>query len=159
MAVAALAVPPPAHAAPKKLEGTIALPGLPASSAYSAGSAEGEPVPTQQTCPGPGDFDGVTYKFFDLKGPVKGDFRLTGPKPAVQQTTPVLESNHNEYDIDIYGFDAKCVRVEGNAGSTGTSSGGSELFRPKKAIQFVVVSYYHGPYQNIPITVEIKETK
>lgn len=153
-----LAMPAQA-AAPKVLKATIAVPGNSASSAHANGRAEGESIPSavpvRKACPGPGQLDGQTYKFFDLGAATGKVIKAYGPKPAVTQIVPGLNSTYNEYDIDVAGFDAKCNFVEGPTGFTGGSTAGSELYKPKKPVRFIVVNYYSGPYKDLPITVEV----
>jgi hypothetical protein len=156
-----LAGAPSAQAGPAKLKGTITLPGNDVNPVLIAGDIEGEATVAQlqQTCPSPGALDGVTYKFFDLKSGFT-KFRALGPVPLVNQQVPETPATnpltYNEYDLDIYAFDAKCVRIEAPDGSaaTGTSTGGIENLKIRKPARYVVVSYYSGPYLNIPFELE-----
>jgi hypothetical protein len=150
---------PAQAAAPKVLKATITLPGHDVSGPIATGRVEGETIPSavpiRQTCPGPGPFDGQHYKFFDLGAATGKVIKAYGPKPAVTQIVPGLDSTYNEYDIDVSGFDAKCNYIEGPTGFTGGSTAGSELYKPKKPVRFIVVNYYSGPYKDLPITVEV----
>jgi hypothetical protein len=159
-AVAGLAVlsAPAAEAAPAKTtKGTIAAPLLDAVSVLGGGNASGEAdVPQlRQNCPTGGPLDGVVYRFFDLKGDYR-KFRATGPKPVVTQPVPGTTLTANEYDIDLYAFDAKCNRLTAASGSTatGTGFGAFENLRITKPARYVAVTYYVGPYPNIEVTLE-----
>ncbi len=156
-----LAAAPSAQAAPAKVKTTIQMPAWDLNPILVAGNIQGEATVDQlrQVCPTAGPLDGVTYKFFDLKtGFTK--FRAVGPTPVVNQTIPETPATYpityNEYDLDIYAFDAKCKRLEAPDGSTatGTSTGGIENLKLKKPARYVAVSYYSGPYVNIPIELE-----
>jgi len=155
------AAPNAQAAAPKSAKGTIAAPALTGSSLLAAGNLEGEATVTQvrQACPTGGVFDGVFYRFFDLKGGYT-KFKASGPKPLVTETVPDNPATnpitYNEYDIDIFAFDAKCNRIEAPNGSkaTGTSTGGIENLTIRKPARYAAVSYYNGPYPNIEVTLE-----
>ena len=146
----------PSHAKEtKKFEGTILVSTAELSSMLGAGSANGlgsDAEPARQTCPEPGDFDGVLYKFWDLKGDWTSA-KLTGPKPAFSQDIPGGVINHqDDYDLDLYALDAKCKVFDGFSSNTG---GAYEKGSSKRPFRYIVAVYRAGPYPNIPVTVEV----
>lgn len=161
LAVSTLVVGQPAHAKPKVFESTISIPGFDIANATAGGQAEGLDVPAalKRVCPGVGEFDGVWYRFFDLGAATGKNIKLTSQEPVVNQTvpnTPALDSfTQNEFDIDVYGFDAKCKRVEGPDIADGTSTTAKEQFRPKKPVRYLAVVYWIGPYPNLPFKLEV----
>lgn len=145
----------PSQAATKKLEAKIKFPANAVGAVFGAGYAEETDFSAvRQSCPAPGQFDGYTWKLFDLKG-AHSKFKVYGPKPAVTQEVPLYSFPFNEYDIDAYGLDAKCKFVDAaSTTNSGRTNGGTETFSTKKPVNFIVVVYYSGPYVDLPVTVE-----
>jgi len=139
----------------KTFTGTIAVATAELSSTLGAGNANGAGsavTPARQTCPSPGVFDGVFYRFFDLKGDYTAA-KVSGPKVAFSQALPGGVINHAEdYDLDLYVLDAKCKLFGGFSSNTG---GATEKGSSKKPFRYVVAVYWAGPYPNIPVTVEV----
>lgn len=155
-----LAAAPGSEAAPPKTaKATIAVPALDAGHIVGGGAVGlVDTSQVRQTCPTGGALDGIVYKFFDLKGGFT-KFTAMGPMPIVTQTVPAPVAgpiSFNEYDLDVFAFDAKCKRIAAPAGAsaTGTSLRGVETLKIKKPARYVAVTYYSGPYPNIEITLE-----
>jgi hypothetical protein len=157
-----LAAAPGAGAAPtKSVTGTIAFAGNGSGSLTGGGNYEGEVdgKAVRMTCPSGGALDGIVYRFFDLKDGYK-KFKVTGPTPVVNQTIPdnpaTTPITVNEYDIDIYAFDAKCNRIEAPNGSTatGTGFGAVDNLKISKPARYVAVVYYVGVVPNLEVKVE-----
>lgn len=155
----ATAAPSPA-AEVKKFEGTIAMP-APIVSNEMAGHwvNEGE---LRQVCPGPGDFDGQFYKFFDLEGDFS-HFFVSGPPTTLNEPDPtggavLTLGSVQDYDLDLYLFDAKCNELE-HEGSINTLNGiGNSSVGGKKPARYAAVAYHNGP-PNLSITLEASTEK
>ena len=138
-AVMVMAAPTPAEPV-AKFEASIAAPAHDAGPRLFAGA-----------CPGPGDADGLTYAFFDLKGEYK-HLKTYGPAHLFNEPDPGTGYHDiNDYDIDMYAFDAKCrdITPSGANGSAGT-----ERFETKRPARYVVVAYWSGIHADLPVTVE-----
>lgn len=141
---AAIGLSVPTQAEPnKKFEATIEAP------AHDAG-----PELFADACPDPGDFDGMTYAFFDLKGEFK-NFKSYGPTHLFNQPGPAYH-DVNDYDIDMYAFDNKCKEVT-PSGANGPA--GTERFETKRPARYVIVAYWSGIYVDLPVTLEVSHTK
>lgn len=150
------AAPSPA-AEVKKYEGTIAAP-APIVSGELAGHwvNEGE---ARQTCPEPGAGDGLVYKFFDLKGEFK-HFFVGGPNPpTINETEPTgVWGTVQEYDFDLYVFDAKCNELEVEGSITGGAGYGNASVTGKKPAAYAAVAYFSGP-PNMTVILEASNEK
>lgn len=150
--VAGLASGPSASAAPLKLVATIAFPSAEVSTAIGSGNTNASELPeARQTCPEGGQFDGTTFKFFDLKaGYTK--VKAYGPQVVFSQSPAGLTLN--DYDIDLYILDAKCNLLP----SSGTKNAGGAFetasARPANPARYAVINYYYGPYANLAVTLE-----
>jgi hypothetical protein len=138
-----------------KVTGTIALPAADVASDLGSGN---DAAAAQVTCPDAGPLDGVVYRWFDLKQKYS-HFKAYGPEPLFSQPIPSnpagIEGNAMDYDIDLWAFDDKCVRVTTNGrGGTGTSYGGIETLNTKKPVRYLVVTYYSGVHPNLEVTLE-----
>lgn len=135
----------------KKFEGTIALPAPILSNETAGDYATGGAL--TMVCPDPGDGDGVFYKFFDLGADYKFFF-VSGGEPVVNEPDPtgVLGGSIQEYDLDLYVYDAKCNPVEIETGGINTGAGHAPgiAFKPAR---YAAVSYFVGP-PNINVTLE-----
>jgi len=142
--VAAIGLSAPSQAEPdKKFKSTIGVP------AHDAG-----PELFADACPKPGQFDGRSYRFFDIGGEYK-HFKSYGPAHLVNQPGPAYH-DINDYDIDMYAFDGKCKEVT-PAGANGP--GGTERFETKRPARYVVVAYWSGIHRDLPVTLEVSHTK
>lgn len=119
---------------------------------FASGNAWGlyEAQEVRQHCPTKGSFDGHTWRFFNLEGDYKS-FVVEGPKPVVHQEAPV--GYLDEYELDMFAFDAKCKPLEGNPSASGAGWGNPERLKVSKPARYVAVVYFHGPYLNIPFTL------
>jgi hypothetical protein len=143
---------PGAQAAPKKENFTILLAASEVGSATGAGHVQGASTAAlRRACPGPGELDGAIYKFIDLKG-MYSKLKAYGPTPLFTQTNAA--GTFMDYDIDLFAYDAKCVRVETkNGATTGANGGGIEVLPTKKPVRYAVIVYWQGA-PNIPVTLE-----
>jgi hypothetical protein len=143
LALAALTAPASANEV-RKFEGKIAAP-LPVVS--------NELAAMESMCPDGGEADGSVYKFFDLKADYK-HFYVSGPKLIVNQPEPtgVKGGNYQDYDFDLYLFNAKCKVVDGD-GPINKQMGVGALTAARPA-RYAAINYYAGPYVNIPVTLE-----
>ena len=144
-AAVGFAIPAPAQPN-KKFEGTITAPAHDANAEIFAGA-----------CPGPGDADGLTYKFFDLGGEFK-HFKASGPTHLFNEPDPTPVGYHdiNDYDIDMYAFDGKCKEV---TPSDANGPAGTERFETRRPARYVVVAYWSGIHVDLPVTLEVSHTK
>lgn len=141
---AAIGLSAPTQADPnRKFEATIAAPAHDAGPELFAGA-----------CPEPGDFDGMTYAFFDLKGEFK-HFKSYGPDHLFNEPSPAYH-DVNDYDIDMYAFDNKCKEV---TPSSANGPAGTERFETKRPARYVVVAYWSGIHLDLPVTLEVSHTK
>ena len=139
---------------PKKFESTIMVPLLDVGTWFGAGYGNwtqtgDDMAAVRQTCPTPGDYDGYTWRFFDLKGP-HTQFLARGPEPLHTQDTPV--GIFHDYDIDLWLFDAKCNRIDIDGANAG--GGIEKMSSSKKPAHYAVIVYWYGVIPNIPITLE-----
>lgn len=143
---AALGLSAPSLADPNaKFEATIAAP------AHDAG-----PELFADACPGGGDFNGMTYAFFDIKGEYK-HFKSFGPDHLFNEPDPAgAYHDINDYDIDMYAFDNKCKEV---TPSTANGPAGTERFETKRPARYVVIAYWSGIHKDLPVTLEVSHTK
>ena len=144
----------PSPAAPvKKFEATIAAP-APVVSNATAGHYLTDKA--RQVCPSPGAGNGKIYAFFELKEDFKFFF-VSGPKSNINQPSPgVFSGTVQDYDLDLYVFDAKCkeLTVEGSInGANGIGDGTA-----KKPARYAAVAYFSGP-PNLKVTLEASNTK
>jgi hypothetical protein len=129
----------------KKFEAKLAFPALDAA-----------PLAAEEmVCPGPGSADGTFYKFFDLKGDFK-NFKVSGPKHLVNEPSPVGIHAINDYDIDLYVFDAKCKDITPDKAAP---DAGTEVIETKRPARFALVTYWSGIHPNLPITLEAANSK
>lgn len=143
-AFAAIGFAVPAPAEPnKKFEGTITAPAHDAGPQVFAGA-----------CPGPGDHDGLSYKFFDLGGEYK-HFKSYGPDHLFNEPSPAYH-DVNDYDIDMYAFDNKCKEVT-PADANGPA--GTERFETRRPARYVILAYWSGVHTDLPVTLEVSHTK
>lgn len=156
--VAALAAtvplaPPSAAKQTQVVKGTIAISTAELSSLFGSGWTNVDTIEqARRTCPGPGEFDGSLYKFWDLKGEWK-TAKLSGPKPVFGQDLPGGIINHqNDYDLDLYALDSRCKLIDGFSSNT---AGATEKGSARKSFRYVVAVYWAGPYPNIPVQVEV----
>lgn len=144
VAATAMALSVPSQAEPnKKFEATITAPAHDAGPELFAGA-----------CPEGGDFNGVTYAFFDLGGEYK-HFKAYGPAHLFNEPSPAYH-DVNDYDIDMYAFDAKCKEV---TPSSANGPSGTERFETKRPGRYVVVAYWSGIHTDLPVTLEVSHTK
>lgn len=137
-----LAAPAPAEPS-RKFEASIAAPAHDAGPELFAGA-----------CPEGGDFNGMTYAFFDLEGEYK-HFKSYGPAHLFNEPGPAYH-DVNDYDIDMYAFDAKCKEVT-PSGANGPA--GTERFETKRPARYVVLAYWSGIHPDLPVTLEVSHTK
>ena len=141
---AAIGLSAPTQADPnRKFEATITAP------AHDAG-----PELFADACPEPGEYDGMTYAFFDLKGEFK-NFKAYGPAHLFNEPMPYYH-DANDYDIDMYAFDNKCKEVT-PSGANGPA--GTERFETKRPARYVIVAYWSGIHVDLPVTLEVSHTK
>ena len=126
----------PAHAAPKAVEGTLAVPLQ--TDTFGLHLTEWDPI----LCPDAGPADGSFYKFIDLEGDFK-NLKLEGPPVIV--TDPSGVTGWSDYDLDMYQFDKDCKQLEHQ-----NTSGPLERWDSKKPARYVVVHYYLGVHPNLP---------
>lgn len=157
VALLATATASPAPAAEvKKYEGTIALPAPVVAAELAADWVSGGAL--RQTCPEPGDGDGVFYKFFDLQGDFQ-HFFVSGPTPLVNEPDPSgTYGSFQDYDLDLHVFDAKCNLLEIEGSITGGAGYGNGSVTGKKPARFAAVSYFAGP-PNINVLLEASNEK
>lgn len=154
VATAALVMAPSAGASQvAKAESTIMVPLLDVGTWFGAGygnwTQTGDDMAVaRQTCPEPGDYDGYTWRFFDLKGEYT-KFVAQGPKPAAGQVTPL--GTFHDYDIDLWLLDAKCNRIDVPNSNAG---GGYEKQSTRKPARYAVIVYWYGHQVNLPVTLE-----
>ena len=159
----ATAAPSPA-AEVKKFEATLAHPAPIVSSELSGNwvtTANENPI--RQTCPGGGDLDGTSYKFFDLQGEFKYFF-VSGPPTTVNQPDPTggavltLGTLH-DYDLDLFAFDAKCNQLDLD-GSINTFSGigNASVTSKNKLARYAAVAYFNGP-PNLKMLLEVSNAR
>ena len=137
------AAPTPAQEI-KEFAGTIAAPGHAASNELAA---------MDDFCPDGGDLDGSVYKFFDLGADYK-HFYVSGPELIVDQPEPtgVKGGNYQDYDFDLYVFNAKCVEVDGDGPINKQMGVGA--YTAARPVRYAAVNYYVGPYADIPVLLE-----
>ena len=132
-------------AAPAKFESTIAAP------AHDAG-----PELFADACPKGNDLEGVSYALFDLKADYT-NFKSYGPKHLINEPDPAgAYHDINDYDIDMYAFDAKCRDIT-PSGANGPA--GTEKFVTKRPARYIVLAYWSGIHADLPVTVEAANTK
>ena len=152
------AAPSPA-AEVKKYEATIAAPAPIVSSEFAGHwitTANENPV--RQTCPEGGPGDGVFYKFIDLKGDYT-HFFVSGPPSTLNEPDPtggavITLGTFNDYDVDLFAFDAKCNELELD-GSINTMSGigNASVTAKNKAARYAAIAYFSGP-PNLDVVLE-----
>jgi hypothetical protein len=120
----------------KKFQGTIAAPG---------GGAESAVI---HACPKGGEANGSTYIFFDLKADFTA-FKVAGPKHLVNEPSPVGVHAVNDYDLDLFVFDAKCKELP-----SANSDAGVEKLDVKKPARYALVQYFTGVIPELPVTLE-----
>ena len=124
-----------------KFEGTIAVPGAGADSAVIT------------ACPGGGEANGSTYYFFELKADFTF-FKVSGPPHLVNEPNPVGVHAINDYDLDLFVFDAKCKQLP-----DANSDAGVERLDVKKPARYALVQYFSGVIPELPITLEASNSK
>ena len=133
--------PMPSKAAePTKFETTIAAPG---------GGAEVGHV----SCPDGGPAAGSTYAWIDLEGDFTF-FKVAGPPHLVNEPSPVGVHAVNDYDLDLFVFDAKCKQLP-----DANSDAGVEKLDTKRPARYALVSYFTGVIPELPITLEASNSK
>ena len=142
------AAPSPA-AEVKKFEGTIAAP---------APVVSNELAKMEDFCPTGGDANGSVYRFFDL-GADYTHFYVSGPALNVNEADPtgVYGGSFQDYDLDFYGFNAKCSTVDGDGPINDQMGVGS--YTSSRPIRYVAINYFAGPYPEIPIVLEASTEK
>ena len=153
----ATAAPSPAAAPDKKLEGTIAFP-LPELGRETTKGDGLHPL----VCPHPGEGDGLWYKFFDLKDTYT-KFTVKSKATLVRQPDPsgdpvgLTGGTINEYDVDLWAYDAKCnhVEVSGNL----MTLAGEGIAKAAKPARYIVVQYFAGPHVNLPVEILASNSK
>jgi hypothetical protein len=131
----------------KKFEGTIAAPAPVASNDLAADKAN---------CPKGGSANGTVYRFFDLKGEFT-HFYVSGPKLNVNQPDPAAgQGDIQDYDLDLYLFNAKCVPIDASGSINKLNGVGSATSKPAR---YAAVAYFAGPYPNIPVVLEASNQK
>lgn len=128
----------------KEFEGTIAAP---------APVVSNELAKDTSFCPDGGDLDGSVYKFFDLGADYK-HFYVSGPELIVDQEEPTgaKGGNYQDYDFDLYVFNAKCVQVTGEGPINAQMGVGH--YTAARPVRYAAVNYYAGPYVDIPVLLE-----
>lgn len=124
-----------------KFEGTIALPG---------GGADSSVI---EACPGGGEANGSTYVFFDLKADFSF-FKVSGPPHLVNEPNPVGVHAVNDYDLDLFVFDAKCKELP-----SANSDAGVEKLDTKRPARYALVQYFTGVVPELPVTLEASNSK
>ena len=152
------AAPSPA-AEVKEFEATIAMP-APVIANMTAGSYETDAA--RQTCPEGGAGDGVIYAFFDLKGEYK-HFFVSGPDSTLNEPDPtggavLTLGTVNDYDLDLYLFDAKCNELDVEGSIMNLNGIGNGSVAGKKPARYAAVSYHHGA-PNISVLLEASNSK
>ncbi|HUR50122.1 MAG TPA: hypothetical protein VMY88_11430 [Acidimicrobiales bacterium] len=144
--VAAIGLSPPGQAEPNaKFEATITAPAHDVNEELFA-----------DACPGGGDYNGLTYAFFDIKGEYK-HFKSYGPPHLFNQPEPVaVYHDINDYDIDMYAFDAKCKDV---TPASANGPAGTERFETKRPARYILIAYWSGIHTDLPVTLEVSHTK
>jgi hypothetical protein len=122
----------------QKFEGTIAVP------AHDAG-----PEVFADACPKGNQFNGMTYRLFDLKGEFS-HLKTYGPKHLINEPGPAYH-DINDYDIDMYAFDSKCREIT-PSGANGPA--GTEKFSTRRPARWVVVAYWSGVHKDLKVTLE-----
>lgn len=137
----------PAQAAePKVFESTIAVP------AHDGAKT----LADEMVCPGPGDADGSVYRWIDLGGEFK-HFRASGPAHLFNEPDPTgLYHDANDYDIDLYTYDAKCREV---TPSTANGPAGTEVYETRRPARFALIAYWSGIHPNLPVKLEVANSK
>lgn len=134
--------PAPSKAAePTTFEATIAVPG---------GGADSTAI---TACPDGGGASGTTYAFFDLKEDFTF-FKVSGPPHVVNEPSPVGVHAVNDYDLDLWVFDAKCKQLP-----DANSDAGVERLDTKRPARYALVQYFTGVIPQIPITLEAANSK
>ena len=128
---------------PKKFEATILAPG---------GGAEAEAI---EACPGGGDANGVTYVFFELEGDFK-NFKVSGPAHLFNEPNPAGVHAINDYDIDLYVYDAKCTDITPDKAAP---DAGTEIIETRRPARYALVSYWSGIHPELPITLLAANSK
>jgi len=132
-------------AAPAKFQSKIAVP------AHDAG-----PELFADACPKGNEFKGLSYVLFDLKADYT-NFKSYGPKQLFNQPDPAgAYHDANDYDIDMYAFDAKCREIT-PSGANGPA--GTEKFVTKRPARYIVLAYWSGIHKDLPVTLEAANTK
>lgn len=142
------AAPSPAQDV-KKFEGTIAAP-LPVVS--------NELAAMDDFCPTGGDANGTFYRFFDLGAEYK-HFYVSGPALIVDEPDPtgVKGGSFQDYDVDLYVFNSKCVEVDGDGPINKQMGVGA--YTAARPVRYAAINYYAGPYADIPIVLEASNDK
>ena len=150
----ATAAPSPA-AEVKKYEGTIAAP-LPVVS--------NELAKMDDFCPDGGPANGTFFRFFDLGADFK-HFYVSGPPTTLNEPLPAdptglgatPSGNKQDYDLDMYAYNAKCVQVD-IEGPINTSFG-IGAGTAAKPVRYIAINYYDGIHPEIPIVLEASNDK
>ena len=150
------ATPSPASEV-KKFEGTIEMPAPVVSGEMAGHWVTGGDL--RQVCPEPGPGDGIIYKFFDLEGEFK-HFFVGGPTPPMinEQEPSGAWGTVQEYDFDLYLFDAKCNELDVESSITGGAGYGNGSVAGKKPARYAAVAYFSGP-PNMTVVVEASNEK
>lgn len=104
-------------------------------------------------CPDGGPANGSTYVFIDLEGDFTF-FKASGPAHLVNEPSPVGVHDINDYDIDLFVFDAKCKQLPDANGPAGT-----EKLDTKRPARYALISYWSGVIPNLPITLEASNSR
>ena len=134
--------------------GTVAAPNKSFEATISAPAHNAGPELFADACPEPGEHDGLTYAFFDLKGEFK-HFKAYGPEHLFNEPSPAYH-DANDYDIDMYAFDRKCKEI---TPSDANGPAGTERFETRRPARYVVIAYWSGIYKDLPVTLEVSHTK
>ena len=157
VATAAPSLANPAPAPDKKIEGTVAFP-LPELGRETTKGDGAHPL----VCPHAGEGDGLWYKFLDLKETYTR-FTLKSSATVLREPDPTGDpagltgGTINEFDIDIWAYDAKCNHID-VTGNLMTAAGEGVAIAGKPA-KYIVVSYFAGPHLNIPFEVVASNKK
>lgn len=134
------AASPVSASEPKKFQGTIAAPSANGSHALAE----------EMACPGPGEANGTSYAFIDLKGDFT-HFKVSGPPHLFAPSTTPLQ--WGDYDFDMYVLDAKCKQI-----GEGATPAGTERTSTKKNGRYVLIAYFFGIQPNAKYTLEVSNS-